>query len=146
MRLRTTFLGCLTIPFLLLACSEDEPLPTAPATPTPDFASTAAKPVPLDPSHTYRFALTCSSAAEGSLVSITTATNIPRISMPCNSSTELGAAYGTAFNEFGYEISLDSPSGKACADAVVATTGSFKCRFRKHTATLSVVDEGVVSP
>ena len=145
MRPGTALLGCLTIPLLLLACSEDQALPTGPAA-TADFALSEGKPVALDPSHTYRLGLTCSGAASGAQVSVITATNIPRIDFPCNSSTELGAAYGTAFSEFGYELSLGSPNGKVCSAAGVATTGSFKCRSRRYTATLTVIDDGVVTP
>lgn len=145
MRPGTALLGCLTIPLLLLACSEDQALPTGPAA-TPDFALSAGKPVALDPSHTYRFGLTCSSAAPGAQVGVITATNIPRIDLACNSSTELGAAYGTAFSEFGYELSLGTPTGKVCSATGVRTTGSFKCRSRKYTATLTVIDEGIVTP
>jgi hypothetical protein len=145
MRPGTALLGCLTIPLLLLACGEHQALPTGPAA-SPDLALIAGKPVSLDPSHTYRFGLTCSSAAPGAQVSVITATNIPRIDFPCNSSTELGAAYGTAFSEFAYELALGTPTDKVCSATGVTMTGSFKCRSRKYTATLTVIDEGVVTP
>jgi hypothetical protein len=80
------------------------------------------------------------------MVSITTATNIPRINVTCNSSTELGAAYGTAFGEFGWEISLGSPSAKECGATGVTTTGTFRCKSQKYAATLTVTDEGILTP
>jgi hypothetical protein len=143
MRPLTALLGSLTIPLLLSACGDDQSLATAP---TPALALSAGKPVALDPSHTYRFDFACSSAVPNSLVTITTATNIPRISVTCNSWTEMGAVNGTFFNEFGYEISLDSPGGKECSAAGLMTTGTFKCRFHKYTASLTVTDEGVITP
>ncbi len=144
MRPLTALLGCLTIPLLLVACSGDQSLATAPTT-APALALSANRTGPLDPTHIYRFGFTCSSAAPNSVVSITTATNIPRINLLCNSSTQLGAAYGSPFSEFGYEVSLDSPSPQECNAAGVTTTGTFKCRFRKYTATLTVTDEGVTA-
>lgn len=145
MRALTALLGCLTIPLLLVACSGEQSLATAPTT-VSGLALSASRTAPLDPSHTYRFTTTCSSAAPNSLVTITTATNIPRISVTCDSWTELGAAYGTAFSEFGYEVSLDSPAGKVCSEAGMTTTGTFKCRSQKYTAAFTVTDEGVVTP
>ena len=134
----TLFLG-------LVGCSDDRAPATAP-TWIPPLELTATRTVPLDPGHTYQFAFTCSNAASGSIVSITTATNIPRINVTCNSSTELGAAYGTAFGEFGWEISLGSPSGKPCGATGVTTTGTFRCKLQKYAATLTVTDEGIVTP
>ncbi len=145
MRPRTALLGCLIIPLLLAACRGDESLATAPTT-TPALALSANRAVPLDATHIYQFGLTCSNAAPNSLVSITTATNIPRINVLCNSSTELGAAYGTPFSEFGYEVTLDSPSPKECRGVGVTTPGTFKCKLQKYTATLTVTDKGVGAP
>ncbi len=66
--------------------------------------------------------------------------------MLCNSSTELGAAYGTAFNEFGYEVILDSAGGKQCGGTRVKTTETVRCKAQKCAATLTVIDEGIVAP
>jgi hypothetical protein len=134
----TLFLG-------LVGCSDDRAPATAP-TWIPPLELTANRTVSLDPGHTYQFAFTCANAASGSMVSITTATNIPRINVTCNSATELGAAYGTAFNEFGYEISLGSPSVKDCGQAGVTTTGTYRCKAQKYSATLTVTDEGILTP
>lgn len=145
MRPLTALLGSLTIPLLLIACSDDQSPATAPD-PTPALALSASRGVALDPSHSYRFDFACSSAVPNSLVTIRTATNIPQISVTCNSWTEMGAVNGTYFNEFGYEISLDEPGGKVCSAAGVTTTGTFKCRYHKYTASLTVTDEGVTTP
>jgi hypothetical protein len=144
MRGHLALLASLTIT-LLAGCSDDREPATAP-TWIPPLELTAARTVSIDPGHTYRFAFACGNAASSSLVSITTATNIPRINVTCNSSTELGAAYGTAFGEFGYEIALGQASDKVCSEAAVRTTGTFRCKSQKYAATLTVTDEGVVTP
>jgi hypothetical protein len=133
-------LACLAIPLLLIGCADDQSTPTAPGAPS----LAAARRAPLDAGHTYRFGFTCSAAAANSLVWIMTATNIPRIGVTCNSSTELGMAYGTAFDRFDYEIALDAPGAAACTDAGITTTGTFRCKARRYTATLTVTDEGVL--
>jgi len=144
MRRHLALLGSFIMTFLS-GCSDDRAPATAP-TWIPPLELTATREVSLDPGHTYRFSLACGSAAGGSIVSITTATNIPQINLACNSSTELGAAYGTAFSEFGYVISLGSPLAKECREATVTRTGTYKCRLRRPTATLTVTDEGVLTP
>jgi hypothetical protein len=138
----TTLLAGLSIPLLLIACN-DRPAPiTGPD--TPELAA-AARRAPLDPGHTYRFEFTCGSAASAanSVGWIITDTNIPRLGITCNSSTELGMAYGTAFAEFGYEITPENGAA-ACSQAGLTTTGSYRCKARKYTATLIVTDEGVL--
>ena len=131
-----------SVPLLLIGCN-DHPSPiTGPD--APELAA-ASKRAPLDPGHTYRFEFTCGSSASAanSVAWIITATNIPRLGVTCNSSTELGMAYGTSFAEFGYEITPENGT-PACSAAGLTTTGSYRCRARKYTAALSVTDEGVL--
>jgi len=138
----TTLLASLGIPFLLIACN-DRPSPiTGPD--TPELAA-ASRRAPLDPGHTYRFDFTCGSAAAAanSVGWIITATNIPRLGVTCNSSTELGMAYGTAFAEFAYEITPEDGT-PVCSEAGLTTTGSYRCKARRYTAALTVTDEGVL--
>lgn len=138
----TTLLAGLGIPLLLIACN-DRPSPiTGPD--APELAA-ASRRAPLDPGHTYRFDFTCGSAAAAanSVGWIITATNIPRLGVTCNSSTELGMAYGTAFAEFAYEITPeDGPP--LCSEVGLTTTGSYRCKARRYTATLTVTDEGIL--
>jgi len=139
-----TLLAALAAPLLLVACSGDQASPTAPDM-APATALSASRSVPLDPSHTYRFGFACSAAAPNSIVHITNDGNIGSINVPCNSSTELGMAYGSTFSNFGFEVTLDSPAGvKVCSQAGVTRTGTFKCRSQKYLATLTVTDEGVL--
>lgn len=42
-------------------------------------------------------------------------------------------------------MSLDWPDGKVCSQGGVTTTGIFRCRSQKYSATLTVTDEGVVT-
>ena len=138
----TALLAGLSVPLLLIACN-DRPSPiTGPD--TPELAA-ATRRAPLDPGHTYRFEFTCGSAASAanSVGWIITATNIPRLGVTCNSSTELGMAYGTPIAEFGYEITPENGT-PACSAAGLTTTGSYRCRARKYTAALIVTDEGVL--
>jgi hypothetical protein len=141
MRLFPTILASLATPFLLVACGADGSLPSAP-TPAPDLAVGASRAAPLDPTHIYRFSLSCSAAAANSIVSLTT--NGP-INVLCGGGgTELGPGllWGP-FTQFDYSIGLDSPDGKVCSQAGVTTTGTFRCRSQKYSATLTVTDEGV---
>ena len=138
----TALLAGLSIPLLLIACN-DHPSPiTGPD--TPDLAA-AARRAPLDPGHTYRFEFTCGSAASAanSVGWIITATNIPRLGVTCNSSTELGMAYGTSIAEFSYEITPEDRT-PVCSAAGLTATGSYRCKVRKYTAALTVTDEGVL--
>jgi len=138
----TALLASLSIPLLLIACN-DHPSPlTGPD--TPELAA-ASRRAPLDPGHTYRFEFTCGSAASAanSVGWIITATNIPRLGVTCNSSTELGMAYGTPIAEFAYEITPENGT-PACSVSGLTTTGSYRCKTRKYTAALIVTDEGVL--
>ena len=151
--LRRTLLAALTAPLLLAGCNAD---PAAPADPefVPDhapvrqvdpplaLATSGTRAAPIEPSHTYRFGFTCSGSAPNSLVHITNDGAIGNIYVPCNTSTELGMAYGTAFGTYGVEITLDGPDGKVCSVAAQTQTGAFKCRSKKYVATLTVTDEG----
>ena len=140
----TTLLAALSIPLLLIACN-DRPSPiTGPE--TPELAA-AARRARLDPGHTYRFDFTCGSGAAtaNSVGWIITDTNIPRLGITCNSSTEMGMAYGTAFAQFGYEITPED-GAPVCSQAGLTTTGSYRCKARRYSATLTVTDEGVLTP
>jgi hypothetical protein len=138
----TALLASLSIPLLLIACN-DHPSPIT----GPDTAELAAasRRAPLDPGHTYRFEFTCGSAASAanSVGWIITATNIPRLGVTCNSSTELGMAYGTPIAEFAYEITPEDGT-PVCSESGLTTTGSYRCKTRKYTAALIVTDEGVL--
>jgi hypothetical protein len=138
----TALLTALSIPLLLIACN-DRPSPiTGPD--TPELAA-ATRRAPLDPGHTYRFEFTCGSAAAAanSVGWILTDTNIPRLGVTCNSSTEMGMVNGTAFAEFGYEIAPENGT-PVCSAAGLTTTGSYRCKARKYTAALTVTDEGIL--
>jgi hypothetical protein len=111
---------------------------------TPATALSASRSGALDPSHTYRFGFGCSAAAPNSMVHITNDGSIGSINVPCNTSTELGMAYGSTFSNFGFEVTLDSPAGKVCSQAGVTRTGVFKCRSQKYAAVLTVTDEGAL--
>jgi hypothetical protein len=66
------------------------------------MALSASRTVPIQASHTYRFDFACSAAAAAnSLVHITNDGAIGSIYVTCNSGTELGMAYGTAFSNSG---------------------------------------------
>jgi hypothetical protein len=110
-------LAALAAPLILVACNGDQT--TAPAM-APAMALSASRTVPIQASHTYRFDFACSdAAAANSLVHITNDGAIGSIYVTCNSGTELGMAYGTAFSNFGVGITLDSPAGvKVCAQEV----------------------------
>jgi len=139
-----TLLAALAAPLLLVACSGDQASPTAPDM-TPATALSASRSGALDPSHTYRFGFGCSAAAPNSMVHITNDGNIGSIYVPCNTSTELGMAYGSTFSNFGFEVTLDSPAGaKVCSQVGVTGTGVFKCRSQKYAAVLTVTDEGAL--
>jgi hypothetical protein len=101
-----------------------------------------SKAATIDPSHTYRFTFTCSSGAANS--EVTVYAGGPFI-MPCGSWTERGMAYGTSFLTFDYETRLQ-PAGQVCTQNEVAATGTYRCRSQKYAATLTVTDEGVVTP
>jgi hypothetical protein len=141
----TTVLAGLSIPLLLLACNDHSSPITAPDAPA--LAAAAPRRAPLDPGHTYRFDFACGSAASAasSLMWILTETNIPRIGVTCNSFTEMGMENGTPFAQFGYEIAPEDGAA-VCSNAGVTTTGTYRCKARKYTATLTVTDEGVVVP
>jgi hypothetical protein len=116
--LAALLLAALAAPLLLAGCAADRhPLPARTACPT------TRRSAAIDPSHTYRFGFGCTGAAANSLVHITTDGVIGSINVTCNSSTELGAAYGSTFGTFGYEITLDGPAGKVCSLAGVTRTG-----------------------
>ena len=136
-------LAALAASLLLVACSGDQASPTAP-TAAPAMALSASRTVPIQASHTYRFDFACSAAAAAnSLVHITNDGAIGSIYVTCNSGTELGMAYGTAFSNFGVDITLDSPAGvKVCTQEGLTRTVTFKCRSQKYSASLTVTDEG----
>ena len=125
-------------PLLIVACSGDQA--TAPDM-APAMAVSASQSVALDPSHTYLFSFTCSAAAPNSLVTVTTVGNT---NITCNSWTEIGAANLSPFSAFAYGITLDVPGSKVCSEEVVTTTGTFRCKAQKYSATLKVTDEGVL--
>ena len=133
-------------PLLLAGCGDQQEAPTGPAT-VPDMVSPTAvaalRSTAIDPSHTYRFETTCSAGAGNSLVHISNDGAIGSIYVTCNSSTELGMAYGTTFSTYGVDITLD-PGGTVCSQGGLTRTGTFRCKSRKYTAALTVVDEGVV--
>jgi len=99
----------------------------------------------IDPSHTYRFETTCSNGAGNSLIHISNDGVIGSLYVGCNSSTELGAAYGTTFSTYGVDSTLD-PSGTVCSQSGLVRTGTYRCKARKSSASLKVVDEGVIVP
>ena len=138
----------------LVGCNGDQTAPTPPATvpdviavadviAVPSMAYSAARSTPLDPSHTYRFAFACSAAAGNSLVHITNDGTIGSINVTCNSATELGAAFGSTFSNYGVEITIAS-SGKVCSWTGVTTTGTYRCKSQKYSAMLTVSDEEVL--
>ena len=133
-------------PLLLAGCGDRQEAPTGPGT-VPDMVSPATvaalRSTAIDPSHTYRFETTCSAGAENSLVHISNDGAIGSIYVTCNSFTELGAAYGTTFSTYGVDITLD-PSGTVCSQAGLIRTGTVRCKARKASAALTVVDEGVI--
>jgi hypothetical protein len=145
-----TLLAALAAPLLLVGCNGDHAPPTAPdLVPFPPnlhpaWEASPSRSAALDPSHTYRFGFGCSAAAGNSLVHITNDGTIGSINVTCNSSTELGMAYGSAFSNFGVEITVDAPAGKVCSQVGVTRTGTFKCRSGKYAAVLTVTDEGAV--
>jgi hypothetical protein len=141
--LAATLLAALAAPLLLVGCSGDQASPTAPDM-APATTLSASGSAALDPSHTYRFGFGCSAAAPNSMVHITNDGSIGSINLPCNTSTELGMAYGSTFSNFGFEVTLDSPAGKVCSQAGVTRTGVFKCRSQKYAAVLTVTDEGAL--
>ena len=138
-----TLVAALAAPLLLVACSGVQSSPTAPDM-APATALSPSGAAALDPSHTYRFGFGCSAAAPNSMVHITNDGNLGSINLLCNSSTELGMAYGSTFSNFGFEITLDSPAGKVCSQVGVTRTGVFKCRSQKYAAVLTVTDEGAL--
>ena len=151
--LRPALFAVLVAPLLLAGCNGDQVPSTAPEF-VPDhapvrqldlplaLAESATRSAPIEPSHTYRFDFACGAAAPNSLVHITNDGAIGSLSVTCNSSTELGMAYGTAFGTYGVEITLDGPDGKVCSVAGQTRTGAFKCRSKKYVALLTVTDEG----
>jgi hypothetical protein len=141
MRALATLLGYVAVPLFLAACSGDQSPATAPT--APDVALSAAKPVALDPTHVYQFDVTCTNAAPSSMVIINTATTYPTTWVPCNGSFQLGPGISTPLTWYDYEIDLDSPNHLVCSRAGVTTTGTFKCKSQKYTATLTVTDKGV---
>ena len=136
----------LAAPLLLAACSDHQDDPTGPVT-VPDViaqpAVAALRSTAIDPSHTYRFETTCSADAGNSLVHISNDGVIGSIYVTCNSFTELGAAYGTTFSTYGVDIMMD-PGGTVCSQGGLTRTGTFRCKSRKLSAGLTVVDEGVL--
>ena len=143
-----TLVAAVAALLFLVGCSGDPTSPTPPATvpdviAAPSMAYSAARSTPIDPSHTYRFAFSCSASAGNSLVHISNDGNIGNINVTCNSSTELGAAYGSTFSNYGVDITL-SPSGKVCSVPGVTTTGTYRCKSQKYSASLTVSDEGIV--
>ncbi len=144
--MRALITALLAIPLLLAGCSDHQEPPTGPAT-VPDMAPamavSASRSAAIDPSHTYRFETTCSAGAGSSLIHISHDGVIGSIYVTCNSSTELGAAYGTTFSTYGVDITVD-PTGNVCSQTGLTRTGTFRCRARKYSAELTVVDEGVI--
>jgi hypothetical protein len=144
--MRALVIALFAAPLLFAACSDHQDAPTGPAT-VPDMAPamalSATRSAAIDPSHTYRFETTCSAGAGNSLVHISNDGVIGSIYVTCNSSTELGAAYGTTFSTYGVDITLD-PAGTTCNWAGLTRTGTFRCKARKNSAALTVVDEGVL--
>ena len=142
-----TLVAAIAALLFLVGCNGDQTSPTPATVPdviaAPSMGYSAARSTPLDPSHTYRFAFACSGAAGNSLVHITNDGTIGSINVTCNSSTELGAAYGSTFSNYGVDITL-APSGKICSQTGVTTTGTYRCKSQKYSATLTVSDEGVV--
>ena len=142
-----TLVATVAVLLFLVGCNGDQTSPTPATVPdviaAPSMAYSAARSAPLDPSHTYRFAFACSAAAGNSMVHITNDGTIGSINVTCNSSTELGAAYGSTFSNYGVDITL-SPSGKVCSQTRVTTTGTYRCKSQRYSATLTVSDEGVV--
>lgn len=144
--MRALVTALLAAPLLLAACGDQQDLPTGPAT-VPDVVASPAvaamRSAAIDPSHTYRFETTCSAGAGSSLVHISNDGVIGSIYVTCNSSTELGAAYGTTFSTYAVDITLD-PGGTVCSQGALTRTGTFRCKSRKASAALTVVDEGVL--
>jgi hypothetical protein len=146
--MRTLVTALLTAPLLLVACGDHQNIPTGPATVpdmVPSLAAAAQRATTIDPSHTYRFETTCSNGAGNSLLHISNDGVIGSLYVGCNSSTELGGAYGTTFSTYGVDITLD-PSGTVCSQTGLVKTGTYRCKARKSSASVTVVDEGVVQP
>jgi hypothetical protein len=146
--MRALITAFLAAPLLLAACGDHEDGATGPATVpdvVPAMAVAALRSAAIDPSHTYRFETTCSAGAGNSLIHISNDGVIGSLYVGCNSSTELGAAYGTTFSTYGVDITLD-PGGTVCNQGGLVRTGTFRCKARKSSATLTVVDEGVITP
>src|SRR5690242_1731796 len=145
--MRALVTALLAAPLLLAACGDNQDVPTGPAT-VPDViaepAMAAARSAAIDPSHTYRFETTCSAGAGNSLVHVSNDGVIGSIYVTCNLFTELGAAYGTTFSTYGVDITLD-PGGTVCSQGGQTRVGTFRCKSRKQSASLTVVDEGVIA-
>ena len=120
---------------LLAGCNGDPVAPTAPT--TPSFTQT------LVPNHTYRFTLSCSSAAPLSTVVLSTS-NLGVILPPllCGGSLSI-----SGFNQFRYDITVQDQSQQVhiiCNNFVggTTTTGVFKCKLKQWWAMLTVTDLG----
>jgi hypothetical protein len=124
----------------LLACGNPAENPTEPDD-TPAFAKIAI--LPLDATHKYRLSLSCNSASPASHASGQAA---EAFSLDCDDSVERGAGTGSGgFGLFSYTIALNdaTPAVLSCSQTLVNTTGSFSCKYKKWSATLTVTDEGV---
>ncbi|HET7470152.1 MAG TPA: hypothetical protein VFJ81_10775 [Gemmatimonadales bacterium] len=144
--MRALVIALFAIPLLLAACGDHQDFPAGPATVpdvVPAMASAALRSAAIDPSHTYRFETTCSAGAGNSLIHISNDGVIGSLYVTCNSFTELGAAYGTTFSTYGVDITLD-PGGTVCSQPGLTRTGTVRCKSRKLSAALTVVDEGVL--
>ena len=121
---------------LLAGCSGDPAATTAPT--TPSFSQTSQ----IDPTHRYRFSLSCSNAASLSGVLITLLTgSVGSATLFCGQSVQM-----QLFFDFSYRILVrEDPSVavKECID-VTHTTGDFRCKSKKWSATLTVTDLGPV--
>jgi hypothetical protein len=120
---------------LLAGCTGDPAATTAPT--TPSFSQTST----ISPTHRYRLSLSCSNAAGESLMEVNWGSG--SASGPC----DFWVA-PAGFTSFNYTISLREIAFAditVCAAAGVNTTGTFKCKIKKWSATLTVTDLGPVA-
>ena len=114
---------------LVVGCNGDPAATTAPS-----FSQTST----LLATHRYGFTFSCSNAAQESMVQLTTSAG-DVASGPCGLSVQMA---GLTF--FVYYISVrEMPSVDitVCTDNAT-TTGVFKCKIKKWSATLTVTDLG----
>jgi hypothetical protein len=132
---------------VLVACSGDQPAPTAPTT-RPSFSTVGSA---ISAQHEYSFSLSCHNSSPASQASVTESNGKPTFSLSCAGSEVVGAGSGDGFGgftSFDYTITLNdaTPAVISCTRTDVTTTGAFKCSSKKWAATLTLTDLGVPPP